>query len=222
MSESQHKSWQRNAPSYLIGGLLRAETASQFTPQPALDAATVFGRSAPLLVEIGIGAGETLAAAGSARPEWNFIGFEVYEKVLSSTMSRLAKAELGNVRLIAGDAVSGLDYLFPPESISELWTFFPDPWPKKRHHKRRLVSTAFADLVVSRLVPGGLWRLATDWDDYATHIRETLDAHPGLTNLHPTSAAPRFALRPVTRFESRGIAAGRTITDFTYQKRGVL
>ncbi|MDR0436069.1 MAG: tRNA (guanosine(46)-N7)-methyltransferase TrmB [Propionibacteriaceae bacterium] len=214
MNGSQQASWERNAPRYIVTGLPRATTASQFTTQPPLDLVALFGRDAPLVVEIGVGAGETLTAGATAWPECDFIGFEVYEKVLGSTMSKLAKAELNNVRLIAGDAVSGLEHLLPPESIRELWTFFPDPWQKKRHHKRRLVGPAFAELVLSRLAPGGLWRLATDWDDYATHIHEVLDGHPKLVSV----PGARFAVRPMTRFEARGVAAGRTITDFTYRK----
>jgi tRNA (guanine-N7-)-methyltransferase len=242
MNSSQQASWERNAPHYIVDGLPRTTTTSQFAPQSPLDLTALFGRTAPLVVEIGVGSGETLTAGTAIWPECNFIGFEVYEKVLGSAMSKLAKAELHNVRLISGDAVSGLEQLLPPESICELWTFFPDPWQKKRHHKRRLVNQEFAELVVSRLAPGGLWRLATDWDDYAAHIHEVLDNHPKLLNIptvesHTHSAIPpetetlspkhgdepatpgaRFAIRPMTRFETRGVSAGRTITDFTYRK----
>jgi tRNA (guanine-N7-)-methyltransferase len=217
MTAAQQASWQHNADQYIVSGLARADIVTQFAPGPPLDLEALFGRVAPLVVEVGIGSGETLLAGATAWPERDFLGFEVYEKVLGATMTGLAQAGLNNVRLIAGDAVSGLEQLLAPESVSELWTFFPDPWPKKRHHKRRLVSRAFADLVVSRLAPDGLWRLATDWNDYAVSIRETLDAHPGLDNVHGATT-PRFDLRPLTRFERRGLAAGRTITDFTYRK----
>ncbi|MDR1354708.1 MAG: tRNA (guanosine(46)-N7)-methyltransferase TrmB [Propionibacteriaceae bacterium] len=217
MNSSQRTSWEHNAQSYIVNGLRRTQSVSQFAPGTPLDLATLFSRVAPLVVEIGVGSGETLTAGALAHPERNFIGFEVYEAVLGSAMSRLAAAEVNNVRLIMGDAVSGLEHLLSANSISELWTFFPDPWQKKRHHKRRLINTTFTDLAVSRLAPGGLWRLATDWEDYARHIHATLNEHPSLINCHSTET-PRFALRPLTRFEARGIAAGRNINDFAYRR----
>jgi tRNA (guanine-N7-)-methyltransferase len=196
-----------------MAGLPREELRDpQFAPQPSVNWAAVFGRDTKLIVEVGTGAGETLSAAAAARPEIDFIGFEVFERALGSAMILLEDADLDNVRLIHGDALTGLEYLFELRSIAEVWTFFPDPWPKSRHAKRRLVSTEFAELVASRLISGGLWRLATDWDGYAEHILDTLA--PNLK--FELVSTERFALRPVTKFEGRGVAAGRTIHDFCF------
>jgi tRNA (guanine-N7-)-methyltransferase len=214
MNGSQASSLVRNAPRYLIDGLAREEDREpQFAPQPPIDWTPMFGRDAPLVVEVGTGAGETLTAAAAARPEVNFVGFEVFERALGSAMILLENAGLHNVRLLHGDALSGLEFLFAPRSISEVWTFFPDPWPKSRHAKRRLVSAEFAALVASRLVDGGVWRLATDWDGYVEHILEVLTP----INEFELVDTERFGLRPLTKFEGRGVAAGRTIHDFCYR-----
>jgi tRNA (guanine-N7-)-methyltransferase len=111
-----------------------------------------------------------------------------------------------------------VEHLLADDSVSELWTFFPDPWPKQRHHRRRLVAPEFARAAASRLVPGGLWRLATDWSDYAEHMLEVLGAEPLLENVYD-GPAPRWAERPLTRFERRGLEAGRTVTDLTFRRR---
>ena len=113
-----------------------------------------------------------------------------------------------------------MTHLLPPASVAELWTFFPDPWPKARHHKRRLLNAEFVELAVSRLEPGGRWRLATDWSDYAEVIRAALDDHPELMPDHDHGWAPRRSDRPLTRFERRGLAAGRVVHDLSYRRAG--
>jgi tRNA (guanine-N7-)-methyltransferase len=182
---------------------------------PAFSVQACFDRPAPLVVEIGCGVGEATAALAAARPECNVLGFEVWRPGLAETLGRLAEARASNVRLLSVDAVWSLEHLLGAGSVHELWTFFPDPWPKKRHHKRRLVTPAFAALATSRLEPGGRWRLATDWPDYAEQIRQVLDATAGLEG-GPT---PRWAERPLTRFERRGLAEGRPVTDLCYRRR---
>jgi len=194
--------------------------AVRLAPQPRLDLAGLFGRTAPVAVEIGVGAGESLAALAQLHPDWNVLGFEVYEKALASTMGRLAHHGVDNVRLICADGVGGLELLLGPGSVTELDTYFPDPWPKKRHHKRRLVTPEFARLVASRLVPGGRWRLATDWDDYAAAIAEVLAGCPGLVDEYAGSPAPRPEARPLTKFEQRGRSAGRAIHEFCWIRAG--
>ena len=180
--------------------------------EPGFDLAAWFGRSAPLVVEIGSGVGEATTALAARRPEVDVLAFEVWRPGVANTLGLLADAGVENVRLLGVDAVWALEHLFVADSVEELWTFFPDPWPKKRHHKRRLVSAAFARLAASRLRPGGLWRLATDWPEYAAHMREVLDAEPGLEG----GPVERWADRPLTRFERKGIAAGRPIVDLAY------
>lgn len=181
--------------------------------QPGFAWSDRFGRSAPLIVEIGSGVGEATAPLAAARPSYDVLAFEVWRPGVADTLWKLAEAGAENVRLCSVDAVWSLEHLLGERSISELWTFFPDPWHKKKHHKRRLVNPAFAALVASRLVPGGTWRLATDWADYAEQMVEVLDAEPGLEG----GVVERWAERPVTRFERKGLAAGRSITDLVYR-----
>jgi tRNA (guanine-N7-)-methyltransferase len=175
-----------------------------------------FGREAPLIVEIGSGVGEATAALAAARPAYDVLAFEVWRPGVADTLWRLDEAGATNVRLVSVDAVWCLETLVAESSLAELWTFFPDPWPKTRHHKRRLVTPAFARLAASRLEPGATWRLATDWADYAEQMRRVLDAEPGLEG----GPVPRWEERPVTRFERKGLEAGRTITDLAYRRTG--
>jgi tRNA (guanine-N7-)-methyltransferase len=172
-----------------------------------------FGREAPLIVEIGSGVGEATAALAATRPSYDVLAFEVWRPGVADTLWRLADAGAENVRLCSVDAVWSLEHLLAERSISELWTFFPDPWHKKKHRKRRLVDADFARRVASRLVPGGAWRLATDWADYAEQMREVLDAEPALEG----GVVERWDERPVTKFERKGVEAGREITDLLYR-----
>ena len=179
---------------------------------PAFSLASWFGRSAPVIVEVGSGVGEATAALAAQRPGVDILALEVWRPGVAHTLGLLAEAGADNVRLLSVDAVWALENLFVPGSVEELWTFFPDPWPKKRHHKRRLVSPSFAALAASRLRRGGTWRLATDWQEYAEQMRAVLDATPGLSG----GTTSRWSDRPVTRFERKGVAVGRTIVDLTY------
>ena len=181
---------------------------------PAFSLARWFGREAPLIVEIGSGVGEATAALAAARPSYDVLAFEVWRPGVADTLWRAAEAGAQNIRLIGVDAVWCLEHLVGPGTLAELWTFFPDPWPKTRHHKRRLVDRGFAALAASRLTPGGTWRLATDWADYAGQMRAVLDAEPGLVG----GVVERWDDRPVTRFERKGLEAGRTITDLAYAR----
>lgn len=190
-------------------GELRTSVADH---APVLDLAATFGRTAPVVVEIGCGPGDSLVPMAQAHPELDLLAFEVYEPAVAALVARLVREDVRNVRVAPVDAVAGLERLVPPAALTEVWTFFPDPWPKTRHHKRRLVDAAFADLVASRLAPGGRWRLATDWSDYADRMRAVLDAHPAFV-AEPEERGDR----PVTRFERRGSAADRAITDLVYR-----
>ena len=217
----QHlRAWERLGHRYVLDPQRRASSTS-IAPGHPLDLASTFGRSAPLIVEIGSGTGESLVTMAAARPESNVLAFEVYLPGIARTVARLHEQSVENVRLVQADAVDALSHLLAPDSIAELWTFFPDPWPKARHHKRRLVDRAFADLAVSRLRVQGSWRLATDWADYAEQLHEVLDAAQDLENVGDpaTGWSQRFVDRPVTRFEQRGIDAGRTVRDLHYRRR---
>ena len=183
--------------------------------EPGFRRSAWFGREAPLVVEIGSGIGEATAVLAAARPDHDVLALEVWRPGVADTLWRLAEAGADNVRLCSVDAVWVLDHLVEPDELAELWTFFPDPWPKTRHHKRRLVDATFASLAATRLAPGSTWRLATDWPDYAEQMRDVLDAEPLLAG----GPVPRWDERPVTRFERKGIEAGRVITDLAYVRR---
>lgn len=171
-----------------------------------------------LIVEIGCGVGEATAALAAARPSYDVLAFEVWLPGVAATLARVAEAGADNVRLCGVDAAWSLTHLLASASIAELWTFFPDPWRKARHHKRRLINAEFAAMVAERLEPGATWRLATDWADYAEQMRDVLDATPGLRG----GEVGRWSERPVTKFERKGVAAGRTIADFAYQRTDVV
>ncbi len=217
MNASQEKAWAAHAGRWVVV-VPSGETSTSVAEDAAVDWAAVFGRHATTIVEIGSGRGESLVALALGRPEANVVAFEVFEPAVASTLSRLARHGVDNVRLVVADGAEGLDRLFAPGTVREIWTFFPDPWHKARHHKRRLVGTTLADLVASRLEPGGLWRLATDWSDYAAAMRDALDPHPAFENAHG-GWAPRWTDRPVTKYEARGVAAGRDIFDLAYRRR---
>jgi tRNA (guanine-N7-)-methyltransferase len=203
----QQLAWDTHAPLWWI--------PDEEVDEPGFSLLERFGRDAPLVVEIGCGSGEATAALAARRPECNVLGFEVWRPGVADTLWRLTQAGATNVRLLSVDAVWSMEHLLGPGSVHELWTFFPDPWPKKRHHKRRLVTPRFAALAASRLEPGARWRLATDWPDYAAQMRDVLDAEPLLEG-GPTE---RWAERPFTRFERRGLAEGRPVTELAYRRR---
>ncbi len=182
---------------------------------PGFDRTAWFGREAPLIVEIGSGVGEATAALAAARPDHDILALEVWLPGVADSLWRIAEAGADNVRLCSVDAVWVLEHLVGPDELAGLWTFFPDPWPKTRHHKRRLVDATFATLAAGRLAPGATWRLATDWAHYADRMRAVLDAEPLLVG----GTVPRWEDRPVTRFERKGLEAGRTITDLAYRRR---
>ena len=183
--------------------------------EPGFSWRSWFGRDAPLVVEIGSGVGEATAALAAARPEVDVLALEVWRPGVADTLWKLHDAGAENVRLCSLDAAWTLEQRLAPGSLAGLWTFFPDPWPKTRHHKRRLVGPAFAALAASRLAPGAVWRLATDWADYAEQMQAVLDAEPQLEG----GRIERWAERPVTRFERKGLDVGREIVDLAYTAR---
>ncbi len=174
-----------------------------------------FGRQAPLIVEIGSGIGEATAALAAARPDHNVLALEVWLPGIADSLRRCAEAGADNVRFCGVDAVWSIEHLLGPSSVAEVWTFFPDPWRKTKHHKRRLVNRTNAALVSSRLVPGGTWRLATDWADYADQMSEVLDAETTLEG----GRVERWTERPVTRFERKGLEVGRDVVDLRYRRK---
>ena len=209
LTEHQARAWERRNRDWWI--------ADERVDDPGFSVTACFGREAPLVVEIGSGIGEATAALAADRPDVNVLAFEVWHPGVAQTFMRLEEQGATNVRLLSVDAVWSMEHLLGEGEVAELWTFFPDPWPKQRHHRRRLVTSGFAELAASRLAPGALWRLATDWAPYAEQMTAVLDAEPHLASVYD-GPAPRWAERPVTRFERRGLRAGRAITDLCYRR----
>ena len=187
-----------------------------FAPTP-LDAEAVFGRRAPLVLEIGFGMGDATAAVAAAQPQRDFIGVEVHEAGVGALLRRIGQAGLTNLRIVRHDAVEVLREMIAPGSLAGAHVWFPDPWHKARHHKRRLIQPAFVELLVSRLAPGGYLHCATDWQPYAEQMLEVLSAAPGLTNT-AAGYAPRPDWRPLTKFEARGLRLGHGVWDLLFTR----
>jgi tRNA (guanine-N7-)-methyltransferase len=188
----------------------------------AVDLAAAFGRPAgdmrPKILEIGCGMGETTAAIAAAHPENDYLGIEVHTPGVGSLMKEIATRELANLRVIQHDAVEVVRDMIAPGSLAGIHVFFPDPWPKKRHHKRRLIQPDFVALLASRLAPGGYFHCATDWEEYAQQMLEVLSGEPLLQNT-ATGFAPRPDYRPQTKFEARGLRLGHGVWDVVFRRR---
>jgi tRNA (guanine-N7-)-methyltransferase len=207
MTDAQHRALSELWPRF---GVPFAETV--------LDLAGLFGRPAPCTLEIGFGNGEHLAERALAEPGRHFLGVEVHRPGIGHLLRLAAAAQLDNLRVIEHDAVDVLQQQIAPGALDEIQILFPDPWPKKRHHKRRLVQPDFAALAASRLRPGGQLRLATDWMPYAEHMQQVLEACPLLTASPALGTAPQSARRNATRFERRGLRLGHGVCDLCYRR----
>ncbi|HEX8963191.1 MAG TPA: tRNA (guanosine(46)-N7)-methyltransferase TrmB [Rhodocyclaceae bacterium] len=184
-----------------------------------LDFDAMFGRHAPRILEIGCGMGETTAAIAAAHPQHDYLGIEVHTPGVGSLLKEIATRELANLRVIQHDAVEVVRDMIPPGSLAGIHIYFPDPWPKKRHHKRRLVQGPFVAELAARLAPGGYLHCATDWEEYAQQMLEVLGAEPLLANT-ADGFAPRPDYRPLTKFEQRGQRLGHGVWDVIFRRRG--
>ena len=182
-----------------------------------LDLDRLFGRAAPRILEIGSGMGETTARIAEANPGNDYLAVEVHAPGVGSLLARLAAAGLANVRVIEHDAVEVVRDMIPAGSLAGVHVFFPDPWPKKRHHKRRLIQPPFIELLAARMKPGAYLHVATDWEDYARQILEVLAAQPLLVNTAERYAA-RPGHRPLTKFEDRGLKLGHGVWDVVFRR----
>jgi tRNA (guanine-N7-)-methyltransferase len=182
-----------------------------------LDVDAAFGRTAPTVFEIGFGMGETSARIAQLMPEKNFIGVEVHTPGVGSLLKQIGEQDIANMRLIQHDAVEVLTNMIAPNSLAGAHVFFPDPWHKARHNKRRLIQGPLVALLSSRLMPGGYLHCATDWEEYALQMLEVLGAEPTLKNT-AEAYAPRPDYRPVTKFENRGIKLGHGVWDLVFTK----
>jgi tRNA (guanine-N7-)-methyltransferase len=209
MTVAQQRAWQTLWPRYgREAGLSRID----------LDA--WFGRRAPRTLEIGFGNGDTLLALAAAHPDRDFLGIEVHRPGVGHLLLGCETSALTNVRVLCADAMGCLAADLPDASFDEVLLYFPDPWPKSRHHKRRIVQPTFGEHVARVLVSGGVLRLATDWDPYAEQMRDVLAANDSLVNESATGDwVPRPASRPQTRFERRGRRLGHAVRDLAYRRR---
>lgn len=217
MSDGQERAWSDLAPRYLLDAP-RDAAATSVLPGSVIDPVQVWERDAPLVVEVGSGQGHAIVHAATAHPETDFLAVEVFKAGLARTMKDADAAGARNLRLVEANAPEVLQHLLPARSVTELWVFFPDPWHKKKHTKRRLVAPEFAAIAARALVEGGLLRLATDWEEYALQMREILDKADGLERAFEGPWAERFEGRVLTAFERKGQRAGRDIRDLTYRR----
>lgn len=227
MPERHHRALENHSDTYLLDVPMDGTAVAAGVP---FDQVAAFGRRAPLVVEIGGGAGDCIVAAAAASPDRDFLGIEVWRPGIAQTIAKAAHAGVTNLRLLPADALPAVRDFLPEAGIDEVWTFFPDPWPKTKHHKRRLVQPEFAAVVARVLVDSGSWRLASDWADYAWQIRDVVEGNREFENLHAGRLAdsgdvevdpradhggfaPRFDGRVMTRFERKGLTADRIIRD---------
>jgi len=206
ISKAQSRAYQELLPKYSIS----------YSESP-LDLDRIFGRDAPKILEIGFGMGETSTAIAQANPQNDYLGIEVHTPGVGSLLKRIEAARLSNLRIIQHDAVDVLKNMIPPVSLAGVHIFFPDPWPKTRHHKRRLIQPQFVSLLCERMKPGAYIHLCTDWQDYAEHILAVLSAEPKLANT-VQDYAPRPEYRPLTKFELRGLKLGHPVWDIVFRK----
>jgi len=183
-----------------------------------LDWREVFGREAPVVAEIGFGMGETTARIAAANPGTDYLAIEVHSPGVGALLKKIGEEAIANIRVVQHDAVEVMRDMVPAGSLAAIHVFFPDPWPKKRHHKRRLLQRDFVELAVTRLAPGGVLHVATDWREYADEVLALLEATPGLANT-ARGFAPRPASRPETKFEQRGRRLGHGVFDMVFRKK---
>ncbi|MBL4607804.1 MAG: tRNA (guanosine(46)-N7)-methyltransferase TrmB [Pseudomonadales bacterium] len=209
VTESQRRALEQHWENYglsIADGMFEAETQ--------------FGRLAPLVLEIGFGNGRSLIEMMEHEPEKDFIGIEVHSPGVGSLISGAQQGGLRNLKVYREDAIEVLKQVIPDESLSRVQLFFPDPWHKKKHHKRRIVQPSFAALLRQKLKPGGIFHMATDWQNYAEHMREVMDVAPGYVNLAGAEGyIPRPSCRPLTKFEQRGHRLGHGVWDMMYERR---
>lgn len=237
LTRSRQEAWDRLADRYVLD-LPRGARDTLPDPHLRLEPEELFGRCAPLVIEIGSGQGENIAAAAAAHPERDHLAFEVYLPGIAQTLDHLDRADRpDNVRLLPLDALHALGTLLRPGTITETWVFFPDPWHKSRHHKRRLVNPPLLDVLAPLLRPGGVLRLATDWAQYAGHMHAVLAADERFANLHPHGPrpvgsptdpvpedlpeegwSPRCEDRVLTSFERKSQIAGRIVWELAHRR----
>jgi len=217
LSAAQQRTWERLWPEL---GMMAAPQHSPDTPDQPLDTRAWFGRDAPLVLEIGCGTGTSTLAMAQLEPDVDVIAVEVYRRGLAQLLSAIDREGVTNIRLIRGDAVDVLENLIPPGSLSGVRVFFPDPWPKARHHKRRLLQPATVALIADRLRPGGVLHAATDHPGYAEQIAEVGDAEPRLARVGEARGDLAISVvRPTTKYEDKAQHSGSAVSEFLWESR---
>lgn len=184
----------------------------------SLDYAALFGNTKPVTLEIGYGMGGSLAVMAQADPERNFIGIEVHPPGIGNLLKLIEEHDIKNLRLMDDDAVEILKNRVPDQSLERVHLYFPDPWPKKKHHKRRIVQPDFVKLIAQKLAPNGVFHMATDWEEYAIHMAELMEAAEDFVSTADTPYIDRPDFRPLTKFENRGLKLGHGVWDLIYRK----
>ena len=207
LTDAQQRTWARLWPE--LGTNARGEL---------LDTGRWFGRSAPVVLEIGCGTGTSTAAMAEEEPHVDVVAVEVYRKGLAQLLGAVDREQITNIRLIRGDGLDVLEHMFGPESLTGVRVFFPDPWPKSRHHKRRLLQPGTVALIADRLERGGILHVATDHEGYAEQIAEVGDAEPRLRRVPPGASTPISVRRPTTKYESKAQDAGSAVAELLWEK----
>ena len=225
LTEAQQQAWDRLWP--VLGTQARyvpvappggtQQNDRDIYPEP-LDTAAWFGRTAPVVLEIGSGTGTSTLAMAQAEPDIDVVAVEVYRRGLAQLLCALDRVNVTNVRLVRGDGLDVLEHMFAPASLTGVRVFFPDPWPKSRHHKRRLLQAPTVALIADRLRPGGILHAATDHAGYAQHIAEVGDAEPLLRRVRPGARLPISIDRPVTKYENKAADAGSAVTELVWER----
>ena len=217
LSGAQRQTWERLWPELGIS----VGTPSEGAPHPVepLDTRAWFGRRAPVLLEVGCGSGMSTLEMAKNEPDIDVIAVEIYRRGLAQLLCAIDRERVGNIRLIRGNAIDVLQHLIAPGSLTGVRVFFPDPWPKARHHKRRFLQPATIGLIAERLLPGGVLHAATDHPGYAGQIAEVGDAEPRLRRVDPGSRPPISIVRPTTKYETKAHEAGSAVTEFIWKRR---
>jgi tRNA (guanine-N7-)-methyltransferase len=213
LTDAQQRTWARLWPE--LGADVRPTGAQP--PRP-VDTAAWFGRSAPVVLEIGCGTGISTVTMAKEEPHIDVVAVEVYKRGLAQLLGAIDREQITNIRLLRGDGLDVLEHMFGAESLTGVRVFFPDPWPKSRHHKRRLLQPGTVELIAERLTPGGVLHVATDHEGYAEQIAAVGDAEPRLRRAQPVGALPISARRPTTKYESKARHAGSVVAELLWEK----
>ncbi len=218
MTDGQERAWDEHSHRYLIEVTRGPGPVGSVDPDSTIVPSEVWGRTVPLIVEIGSGQGHAIVHAAASRRDVDFLAIEVFKAGLARTMLDADREDIENLRVVEANAPEVLQHLLPAASVDEIWVFFPDPWHKSKHTKRRLIAPDFMPIAADSLIDGGMLRLATDWEHYARQMREVLDEAPDFERAFEGEWAERFEGRIETAFERKGARVGRDIRDLVYRR----